>query len=116
VGSCGDGYYHDPDDAINPCKACGETCKTCEKAAPSVCLTCDTLQEFTKVGDTCVCVDKYFYDTTSKACVGCHASCATCVNATECKTCATSFMEPLKDTEKLCVCDTIHGWYSIAGG
>lgn len=82
---CTDGFYKDS--SVNTCKPCDTTCKTCNAALPTSCLTCppDTLHQLHSCVTTC---DTGYYKS-EDSCLPCHHTCSSCVGGseTQCQDC-----------------------------
>ena len=53
-------------DIAGVCQGCHYTCKTCSGFTLNDCLTCDTANNWKKVGSTCVCNPGYYDPTPEK--------------------------------------------------
>ena len=78
--SCPPGYTLDYN--LDTCVQCHSTCLTCQNLTATDCLTCGAASSFPLImaNKTCQsgCPVKTFYDSPSRSCIACHATCQAC--------------------------------------
>ena len=94
ISNCNSTQYFDQ--LTSSCKSCSTSCSTCI-LSPTQCLSCKTLEpaKYLK-NSSCLsdCGDRFYGDSISKECRGCHTTCLRCSgpNANQCTSCNPSSM------------------------
>ena len=89
------------------CKLCNSTCLTCNGAASTNCLTCNTsgaYPYFMNTNKTCIsaCPTNGYYNQKDSICYACSTNCTTCVNiATNCLSCPINFYLDTNQTDQV---------------
>ncbi|CAD8161406.1 unnamed protein product [Paramecium octaurelia] len=98
-------YYSDP--VFLECQQCHPSCKTCNGASQTNCLSCDTTYRQLNISK-CDCYPGY-YSTGILQCSQCHYTCLTCYSASEdgCITCSVAKNRLMKANKCVCMDNTM---------